>query len=287
MQLTRRLIWNIRHRGVLATLGRVGARCVRSVLQSRLIGAPYFNERFFKTSFTVAPDRCFNIHSATVEAFGNFTGAHPGMTREMQAFLRLCEGSKCLLDVGALYGVFSLVFTRVNPSGRAVALEPSAGPLRMLRYHASINPELDILPLGLALGRDAGTLRMKREWEHLVACSDDEGPGRHVDVPVTTMDAFVKEHDIMPDLVKIDTEGFEHDVLQGGRCFLERARPVIALEIHPARLATHGVSAQDVLDLVRSLGYRLFDLDLKEISDAQAVAAGRGTSRIVCAAGLR
>jgi hypothetical protein len=48
-----------------------------------------------------------------------------------------------------------------------------------------------------------------------------------------TLDALVAQRGLEPDLVKIDVEGFEPDVLAGGRGTLTERRPAIVLEWTP------------------------------------------------------
>ena len=52
----------------------------------------------------------------------------PGLTREMNAFLHNSRHRRRLLDIGAMHGLFSLVFT-ARGGTEAIAVEPSA-PVR-------------------------------------------------------------------------------------------------------------------------------------------------------------
>jgi len=72
----------------------------------------------------------------------------------------------------------------------------------------------------------------------------------HVDavtVRLETLDSF----DLSPDFIKIDAEGAESDVIQGGLQTIQRSRPVIMAE----SLEASGV----VQELIETAGYRLLE----------------------------
>jgi FkbM family methyltransferase len=81
--------------------------------------------------------------------------------------------------------------------------------------------------------------------------------------PVITLDGYCAEHGVgQVDFIRMDIEGAELMALRGALTILDRDRPHILLEIHPAMLqARFGASGEAVLDLFRDRGYRMFALD--------------------------
>jgi hypothetical protein len=78
-------------------------------------------------------------------------------------------------------------------------------------------------------------------------------------VRLTTLDAFCEEQRLTRlDPVKINVEGFEERVLLGGRRTLSSWRPVLLLELEPARLRDKQTSVERVVLLLQELGYGLF-----------------------------
>jgi hypothetical protein len=73
----------------------------------------------------------------------------------------------------------------------------------------------------------------------------------------TTIDAYASDADIRRvDLIKVDVEGHELAVFEGGEGLLTREdAPILAFELNPACLAHHGTSATELLALLRRLGY--------------------------------
>ena len=64
------------------------------------------------------------------------------------------------------------------------------------------------------------------------------------------------------DFIRMDIEGAELKALMGAIHILDRDRPHVLLEIHPAMLqARFGGSAEAVVDLFKRRGYRMFALN--------------------------
>jgi hypothetical protein len=68
-------------------------------------------------------------------------------------------------------------------------------------------------------------------------------------VETTTLDEQLHEN-VCPDLIKIDVEGADLAVMEGGRNMLERCRPIIFYE------ASNFLKTRLLLE---NLGYKLFD----------------------------
>ena len=79
------------------------------------------------------------------------------------------------------------------------------------------------------------------------------GSSNEIRVMTETIDSVVKV-DKTPSLIKIDVEGHEVEVLQGGRNTLSEAKPLMIIESFPPKLHT-------VLSLLHEHGYRSMDAD--------------------------
>ena len=58
-----------------------------------------------------------------------------------------------------------------------------------------------------------------------------------------------------PDVLKIDTEGFDGNILAGGRDLLRRARPAVLFEWHPPLSRAVGTDSQLAFEVLREQGY--------------------------------
>jgi FkbM family methyltransferase len=72
---------------------------------------------------------------------------------------------------------------------------------------------------------------------------------------VTSIDGFAKRSRRVPDIIKIDVEGYEGKVLRGARDTLRSARPFIMLELHKDEKQRFGMLRQDIAQLIFDQDY--------------------------------
>lgn len=72
-------------------------------------------------------------------------------------------------------------------------------------------------------------------------------------VEVKRLDWF----DLNPDLLKIDTEGYELFVLKGGEATLKRSKPVVIVEQKPGHAGRYGLQDTEAVTYLQRLGYKL------------------------------
>ena len=178
-------------------------------------------------------------------------------------FLRTRDtrGWTCI-DIGANVGAISLLLAKlVGEQGRVYAVEPGPPNLARLRRNFELNPALNARTTIIASGM--GRTRAELWW-----AEEDGNPGNAMlsqegshRIPVDSLDNLVREQDIDDiDFIKIDVEGMELDVMQGGRLTLQRIRPLLYFET----LARYGdVHAGKNFNLIESFlcgecGYELF-----------------------------
>jgi hypothetical protein len=78
-----------------------------------------------------------------------------------------------------------------------------------------------------------------------------------VQVPITTLDEAMAGETGPVRLMKVDVEGHEPAVLEGGRSFFERVRPdYLFLEFEEDHLESAGSSGNELFEGVVALGYR-------------------------------
>ena len=201
----------------------------------------------------------------------NFHAMHsPEMVQELRGFLALTRSRRCLVDVGAHYGLFSLVFS-FRPGTVAYAVEPSPEARKMLEHHLAVNPGLDVRVWPVALGRSQGELTFSiGDHGHAL-----RSPGAElVTLPVRTLDGLVDQERARPDAVKIDVEGMELEVLEGARKTLSELRPQIFLEVHPSELVASGRRVAEVDALLRAADDWVRDTGAEPVSDLEAFCNG-------------
>jgi FkbM family methyltransferase len=196
------------------------------------------------------------IHPECRHGFDYFCYKSPAMVDELNAFLAHARDKYRLLDVGALHGLFSLVFAANRQDKTAVAVDASPIAFARLLYNIHKNRLGNITPVECALSAGSGTLRMHYEWEHAVAAPIKDSSQKGICVNKRSGDELCEELAFLPDIVKIDVEGHEVKVIQGLSRVIGRSRPVIFLELHPARIAQEQDRIDDLVRFFESSGYR-------------------------------
>jgi FkbM family methyltransferase len=143
-------------------------------------------------------------------------------------FLRQCLKDKdnpVVLDVGANDGGYSRDIVAINPSATVFAFEPH--PLTFERLVSNIEAHKNIRPFNYAVGdRPGGQILYDRRSESGTAHASifreviediHMAQSSKFEVNVITLDEFIEEQRLARvDLLKIDTEGYELNVLKGG-----------------------------------------------------------------------
>jgi hypothetical protein len=87
-----------------------------------------------------------------------------------------------------------------------------------------------------------------------------DSPGVEVpvmEVEMTTLDSFVSERTVRPNVILIDVEGAEVRVLEGGRETIRSARPTLLVEVHWLQDSVRGFYERELVPL----GYTALDLN--------------------------
>ncbi len=178
----------------------------------------------------------------------------------------LGEGST-FIDVGANYGTFSIIASRIaGASGRVVAIEPQprlAGFIAESARESGIgNIEVIEAAVGSANGR-ATLLVPAGDTGRAGLMARFSGRGKHtaLDVKVIPLDDL--EPRIKPlsrVVIKIDVEGSEMNVLEGARKLIASTQPTLLIELNPWSADASGNTVDDLLAALGDLGYSWFSL---------------------------
>lgn len=217
--------------------------------------APCFNTQFKfhgNTSYSVA-----------TEASSGYTGSFAS-----KLVGAITKKGDCFFDVGANIGTMTLLATHYNEGGRVVSFEP--GPLfSTLENNVRINNLHNIQLLQLGLGRQEGELLWAEDLNnkgnaHLL----DSGKqydfsqssiriGRELErVSVKTLDSMVEEFDAC-DIFKMDVEGMEGEVIDGGKLFFKKFLPSVIMETSLQLVDVRGEDyLSEIFAFFATLGYQ-------------------------------
>jgi FkbM family methyltransferase len=177
-----------------------------------------------------------------------------------------------VFDVGANNGQFATSLRKQGYTGRIVSFEPVATAFEELSRVAASDTFWEAIRT--ALGSSAGELPMNIASNRAASSSflpmldahHEAAPEVHYrateTVPVARLDdlssTMLEPHDVL--LLKIDTQGYEREVLAGGQETLRRAE-VVLMEVSFVELYAGSMLVAETLDLMESAGFVLAGMD--------------------------
>lgn len=201
-----------------------------------------------------------------------FAGANE--PEEMQLVQSEFHKDWIALDIGAHIGSYTLFMAHLlDPSqGRVYAFEPSPHNFEKLKHHTLINKLNHVEIYNMAVGSEDGEIDFYLASQNNSSMSSmyrKEQGYQKTTVPVCTLEHFVHEKKIQRlNFIKMDVEGAEPDVIEGGRDVLLHFAPHMLLELNGILLSRRGSHPGEMVKLLQSLNYSVFPIDrpTKELS---------------------
>jgi FkbM family methyltransferase len=172
------------------------------------------------------------------------------------------------IDVGANVGWHSLLMARlVGPRGRVLAVEPNPSVREHLLRNIRINQltQIDVLPCALAESEQILNF-IAPDADDPASASGHAVLGEtanlgSISVEASTLDIIAERKQLdRLDLIKIDAEGLEWPILQGGEKTIARFRPHVIFEFDQAYAARGSESPALFREYFQRHGYRLYSV---------------------------
>lgn len=201
---------------------------------------------------------------------------------------RLLRPGDIFLDVGANVGAFTLLAARlVGAGGKVIAVEPMPETARMLRTTVAVNGVTPIVEVSeCALGEQDGsaTIFAGVTSGHSSLRPLNRGQGEKTfEIEVRAGAELLGNR--AATLIKIDVEGFELQVLNGLREYLEgHPDTAVVLEYSPAHVAAAGRTVSGWLDEIRALRPKIWVIE-DEPASLRPLGRGRppaGGANLLC-----
>ena len=191
---------------------------------------------------------------------------------ETVAFLAHAREGMCVFDVGANIGYYTLLAARaVGPTGVVYAFEPEPHNFALLARNVAENGFKNVRLVNAAVSSREGVTRLCLDDANFGAHSFEAGSvrtfsGRSLEVSTVSLDAFAGEaHDRDAGvLVKVDVQGAEALVVEGGRRLLALPGVTVLLEVWPEALERAGADVARHLAGLEGLGFAFEDAGIPE-----------------------
>ena len=165
----------------------------------------------------------------------------------------------CVIDIGANLGfVTTMLASLVGKDGKVFSFEPSAVTYQKLLRTIEANELSMVEPVNFGLGKQETThdlYRVSGSSGNDTLIKSGDGKISTGQVKIISLDSFLAQKPQPISFIKIDTEGYELQVLRGAIGTLKKHRPVIYIELCSDYLE----SSLEAVELLKSLDYRLPD----------------------------
>jgi len=193
-------------------------------------------------------------------------GFEPGTLRD---YRRTVRPGFTVLDIGANIGAHTLPLAGLaGEGGRVIAFEPTDYAFKKLQRNLSLNPEIALrvqAVQAMLVGTDNPDkpAAIPSSW----SLENEEGADVHPDhggkfqpllgAQAIRLDDWVSAAGLdQVSFIKLDVDGYEVVVLEGGAKTLSKWHPTMMMEFAPYIFAERGRSFGEVLAILRSLNYR-------------------------------
>lgn len=250
---------------VMSTQMPLRVRLIRAILlwvRPALVAA--FVKQFFNIERIVVATP---VGSFLIDPISNFGDSlireglyEPGMVETLKRFL---SPGSVFVDVGANEGFFTVLGSSlVSESGRVIAIEPQTRLRTVLDQNLKLNELSNVALYQVAVSNTEGMAKLYLSPNINTGSSGLSCATRYrvatQQVRTVTLTQLLADAGVeQVDLMKMDIEGFEYEAVLGSReLFCEGRIIALALELHPSAIRGRGLDPQELVDFLRSCGYR-------------------------------
>jgi FkbM family methyltransferase len=193
---------------------------------------------------------------------------------ELTFMRRFIKQNDKVIDVGANIGVHTLIASRLsNGKGSVFALEPVTYIYDRLKENIELNSVSNVQLVKKAFSDKPGAAEITISLDGFDAWNsmggESNNTGHHFKketIDTTTLDDFIRDQGISIDtinFIKIDTEGWEYNVLKGSTVLRSEKAPVLMLEYSDEISTNFGFSIIMIYDKLVEYGYKVYDYDCR------------------------
>lgn len=217
-----------------------------------------FNEAGF-FEFNLGNDVKINLYKDSVLSRLIYNGFEK---EETDYLTKILKKGDVFVDIGTNIGLFSLIASKiVGNDGKVFCFEPAPLTFSRLSENIKLNNFKNIEARNVGLSDKNGELIFYISnngydaWNSF-APSRDNKLESSIQVPVSTLDdEFTNIDKTKIALVKIDVEGWEKFVLNGGQKFFINYSPVVMVEFTEENTFNAGYPVHDIYDIMQNYGY--------------------------------
>jgi FkbM family methyltransferase len=184
---------------------------------------------------------------------------------EMQMIKNLLCEQSIIFDVGAHLGWYSISLAKQYKNSIFYAFEPMPNTFSFLKKNIALNGTQNVYPLNFGLTDQPRVTQFYYSEVGSAVASErdifDINTLKTIECTLKTIDDFVASEKINKiDFIKCDVEGAEFLVIKGGNHSIRKFLPILFLELVEDWCNKFNYSISDVLKLLKSIGYNMFEI---------------------------
>ena len=184
---------------------------------------------------------------------------------EIKYVLKTLKAGDTFIDIGANIGLFSLLASKkIGDNGKVICFEPAPETYKRLNENIELNQIKNVESRNLGLSDKEDELKFYISdtgfdaWNSF-APTNDYKLRKAIDIKVSTLDKQLEDLDKSTiKFIKIDVEGWEKFVIQGGKKFFQNYAPIVMLEFTEENTFNAGYNIHDIFGELETLGYEWF-----------------------------
>lgn len=170
------------------------------------------------------------------------------------------SGATTALDIGTHYGFISQFLLRMPSMTRIDGVEMNPFAAAAVANNHALNPDLDASSrYHMHLAGLAGVSELDKTiwYEGMRLAFEEHGRFQEAKLDILSLCDLVDRIGTVPDLIKIDIEGFEGCLVDDLNTLLEKHRPKVLLELHwDDVVERHGHTRHEIMTTFLSRGYQ-------------------------------
>jgi FkbM family methyltransferase len=180
----------------------------------------------------------------------------PECTRIMKKILKK---DMIIAEIGANIGYYTLIeASSIGKNGKIYAIEPFPSNFELLKKNIELNSYNKITELfNIAISNKTDVTKLYIDNKHnLCNMFESDIKKEFVKVKTKTFDDFIADKKI-PDLIRMDIEGFEYYVIEGMKKTLEKCSSCkIFIELHPFQMEQKGLDYEKPIKTLFQYGFQ-------------------------------
>jgi len=177
-----------------------------------------------------------------------------------------------VLDIGANIGYDTVLFAdKVGKKGKVIAVEPDPINFEILQKNIKENKLFNVVAVKAALGNENKKMKIfeseenygdHRMWEETLRPAGTSLDREAKPVFCRRLDDLLKELEYQKiDFIKMDVQGFETLVIEGGKEIIKKNTPTIFFEYWPWGIKNTGSDYKEMMKFLRNIYKKIFWVD--------------------------